>query len=246
MKITAVCITYLRPALLAELIRMFELQTYQDRELIVLDDAGQYREQVGDRWRIVPWEKRFFSLGAKRNQAMRLASDDSEAFAVWDDDDVYLPWALEATVNGLEKGDWAAPSVAFDHWELGKMIVTRTGIDASGRHNAPAYHGSWSYRRSAIEDVGGYPEREVGDLDCETGISLIERFGHPVDTICDEYPHPYYIYNRFAQTYNAGEMTDKEITDMNEAPCLIDRVIPKWPTSYDVLWGSRPVEERRW
>jgi hypothetical protein len=225
---------------------MFELQTHQDRELIVLDDAGQYGEQRGDRWRIVPWPSRFRSLGAKRNCAMSLAGDDADGFAVWDDDDVYLPWALEATANGLEKGPWAAPSVAFDHWERGKVIVTKTGIDTAGPRNAPAYHGCWSYRREAIMETDGYFEHGVGDLDCEFGLELIKRYGNPVDTICREYPHPYYIYNRFAPTYNAGEMTDDEICKMGISGLEKTTIVPAWPTSYDVLWGQRPVEARRW
>ena len=53
MKIAAVCCTYLRPKHLGWLIKCFLEQDYADRELLILDDAGQYDSQEGDRWRLI-------------------------------------------------------------------------------------------------------------------------------------------------------------------------------------------------
>ena len=65
MKLAAICCTYKRPALLAEAMECFLRQDYPGelRELIVLDDAGQYDNQKGEGWRLdsVPW--RFRTLG---------------------------------------------------------------------------------------------------------------------------------------------------------------------------------------
>ena len=49
MKLTCVCPTYRRPRLLANAIACFVAQTYPNRELIVLDDAGELepREENG-------------------------------------------------------------------------------------------------------------------------------------------------------------------------------------------------------
>jgi hypothetical protein len=246
MKIAAICITYLRPQLLFELIRMFELQSWPDRQLVVLDDTGQYEPCSGDRWTVHSIDSRFMSIGAKRNAAMDLADEDADAFAVWDDDDVYLPWALAATENGLRDSAWAAPAVVFDHWKPGGLIVTKTDLDSASLSAAPAYHGSWSYRRETIDSVGRYPDHQVGDLDCEVGWKILAKYGHPKNTICDQFPHPYYIYNRHADTYNAGMMTDGEIIDMKPVAGEKMVVMPTWPTSYNVLWGLMEVRDRAW
>ncbi len=42
MKICVCCCTYKRPVSLGYLIRCFERQTHAERELVILDDAGQY------------------------------------------------------------------------------------------------------------------------------------------------------------------------------------------------------------
>ncbi len=102
MNIAAVCVTYLRPRQLGWMIRCFLEQDYpaDKRELIVLDDAGQYEDQQGGGWRLISTGRRFATLGEKRNAAAALA-DGVEALAVWDDDDLYLPWALSASAAAL-------------------------------------------------------------------------------------------------------------------------------------------------
>ena len=65
MKIAAVCVTYLRPVGLGRMLACFLQQDYPDRELVILDDAGQYDDQEGDRWRLVSVSKRYPTLGEK-------------------------------------------------------------------------------------------------------------------------------------------------------------------------------------
>jgi glycosyltransferase involved in cell wall biosynthesis len=92
MKLTAFCCTFLRPSLLGQLIECFLRQDYpaELRELVILDDAGQYDHQEGNGWRLVSIPRRFHSLGEKRNACVALASSESEGFLVADDD-IYLP-----------------------------------------------------------------------------------------------------------------------------------------------------------
>ncbi len=45
---------------------------------------------------MVTTTKRFCTLGEKRNASAALASADVDAYAVWGDDDIYLPGHLEA------------------------------------------------------------------------------------------------------------------------------------------------------
>ncbi|HUT14422.1 MAG TPA: hypothetical protein VMY42_28310, partial [Thermoguttaceae bacterium] len=55
-----------------------------------------YDEQMGPGWWLLSLGKRFRTLGEKPNACAALASADVDAFAVWDDDDICLPWHLEA------------------------------------------------------------------------------------------------------------------------------------------------------
>jgi hypothetical protein len=59
MKLAAVTITYKRPQQLAALIGCFLAQDHPDRELVILDDAGQYDNQEGDGWRLVSVPDRY-------------------------------------------------------------------------------------------------------------------------------------------------------------------------------------------
>jgi hypothetical protein len=154
MKIAAVCCTYLRPRQLGRMIRCFERQDYERRELVILDDAGQYDRAHGDRWRLVSLADRFRSLGEKRNAAAGLVSPDVEALAVWDDDDLYLPWALRASVAALRLAPWSRPSLVLHPEPDGSLRQHRTG---------GLFHGGWAYRRNTFEKCGGYPAMNNGE-----------------------------------------------------------------------------------
>lgn len=246
MKIAAICVTYLRPALLAEAIRCFELQSHPDREMVILDDAGQYANQHGDRWSLVSVSERFQSIGEKRNVAMRMASPDVEGFAVWDDDDLYLPWHLAAVSNALEKGPWARPTLVWDVWRPGEFVLTRT--DASRNRHDVAYHGAWSFRKDFWRRMRGYPTHEMGDLDTRVGHAAVRELGPSIDTICDEFPDASYIYYRSDRTpWRASELTDDQLRAIRppEAGPRI-RVIPRWPADYCRLPQDAVVQPRFW
>jgi len=153
-KIAAVCCTYLRPVQLGRMIRCFELQDYPDAELVVLDDAGQYDGRRGDRWRLFSSRRRWPTLGEKRNAAAALVADDVEALAVWDDDDLYLPWALRASVAALEIAPWSRPSLVLHPRRDGSLRQHATG---------GLFHGGWAYRREVFQRVGGYPAINNGE-----------------------------------------------------------------------------------
>jgi len=159
MKITAFCPTLNRPDLLPRLIKCFEHQTYQNRELIILDDGGQYSNQKGDRWELISVPRRFRSLGEKNNAVMALASFDSDAIAKADDDDIYMPWWLESLADALSRNEFVQPRIAID-FVKGAWVQSETFNRKSGRF---AYHGCWAYRRSLIEKVGGYRPEYAGD-----------------------------------------------------------------------------------
>lgn len=154
MKIAAVCCTYLRPRQLGRILHCFQWQDHQDRELLILDDAGQYGNQEGDRWRLVSTNRRYPTLGEKRNAAAALVSADVQALAVWDDDDGYLPWALAAGVAALQKADWSRPSLVLLPQADGSLRQHETG---------GLFHGGWAYRVAAFQAVEGYPAHDNGE-----------------------------------------------------------------------------------
>jgi glycosyltransferase involved in cell wall biosynthesis len=190
MKITAFCPTLNRPDLLPRLIACFERQTYENRELIILDDGGQYENQQGDRWQIVSVPRRFRSLGEKNNAAMAMASFDSEAYLKADDDDIYMPWWFESMAQSLKKSQWVVPGFAMD-FVNGEWVRIQTWSRKTGHHPHYAYHGCWGYRRELIEKTGGYFPRYAGD-DGEYQTRLNQLGLTPVG-IQDV---PFYWYNR--------------------------------------------------
>ena len=154
MKIAAICCTYKRPKLLAEAVECFLRQDYPaaKREMIVLDDADQYENQIGDGWRIVSLPTRFRTLGEKRNASAALVSPEVEAYCVWDDDDIYLPWHMSAAAAALTDADYAIPT----------LVSVDKGNHLRRKVNQWLFHGAWSFRREAFDRVCGYPFIQSG------------------------------------------------------------------------------------
>jgi hypothetical protein len=185
MKIAAVCVTYLRPRQLGQVIRCFLEQDYPAdlRELVILDDAGQYDTQQGDGWRLVSTSRRFRTLGEKRNAAASLVSDGVEALAVWDDDDLYLPWALSASVAALRQAAWSRPSLVLHPQRDGTLKQHATG---------GLFHGGWAYRRTVFQHIGGYPAMDNGED--QALARQLDEAGTPEADPCSLGFAPFYVY----------------------------------------------------
>ncbi len=183
MKIAVVCVTYNRPRQLGQMIRCFERQDYADRELVILDDAGQYEPAEGPGWRLVSVAERFPTLGEKRNAVARLVSPEAEALAVWDDDDLYMPWALRASAVALRRADWSRPGLVLHPLPDGSLGQYPTG---------GLFHSGWAYRREAFDRAGGYPHINNGE---DQG--LAGRLGQAGATVADPLPLgflPFLVY----------------------------------------------------
>lgn len=158
LKIACLCCTYNRPAQLAEAVESFLRQSYpaEFRELIILDDAGQYAPDACDHLpgvKLVTTKHRFRTLGEKRNACAALASPDTEAYAVWDDDDIYLPWHLDLMAWVFEAGyRWSLPAEVW--------IDRRSYLER--KQTKGLFHGSWAFTREAFLSVGGYPAMQSG------------------------------------------------------------------------------------
>ncbi|HEY7034157.1 MAG TPA: glycosyltransferase family A protein [Thermomicrobiales bacterium] len=153
--VSCICMTYNRPPdkqeLVEEAIESFLRQTYANKELIVLNDCpGQELVCDAPGVRVVNVPARYPTLGAKQNAAIRFSQ--GELIALWDDDDISLPWRLSLSVERLGDADYFNPRA---YWFL----------DGNGLHSDHAVgyaHNAGLFTRAAFEAIGGYPSISVG------------------------------------------------------------------------------------
>lgn len=165
MRILCLCPTYGRPRLLRNAVACFEAQDYQDAFLLVLDDLGQIEPQQSERWEVLSTPNRYRSLPAKYNAMLQHCAQRGEAYdavAVWDDDDIYLPWHLSAIAAALADGAPSAkPSVV---WSMYRPF----GAEGEGpwRENAAGrFHGTLAINRDHLESLGGWIQTKRADFD---------------------------------------------------------------------------------
>jgi len=200
LKVGCVCPTYKRPELLGRAIYCFLQQSWEDAYLVVLDDAGQYEPQTHERWCLVSTDKRYNSLGGKRQAGIEMLPDDCDGYLCWDDDDVYWPHAVAAVAETLSRSSWAQCRLVYE--TVQRDIPTVGRVPAFGREPSggdPAYWGyggSWAYRLDSLREVGGYdddPQRSNTD-DYDLGRKFLARYGPSADSTAKA--EPWYWYNR--------------------------------------------------
>jgi hypothetical protein len=225
MKLAALCCTYHRPHLLGQLIESFLRQDYprDQRELIILDDAGQYGNQEGDGWRLISIPRRFRTLGEKRNACAALASADVEGFLVADDDDIYLPHWFRAHADALQRADWSRPS----------LVLIEHGSGLKECETGGLYHGGWAFRREAFYRVRGYGPANNGE-DQE----LASRLAAAKVTQCDpcDFGQPFYIYRNDSGSYHLSWMGERGYNDLaNQQSAGAATLKIGWPRDYAEL-----------
>jgi glycosyltransferase involved in cell wall biosynthesis len=227
MKLAAICCTYKRPRELATAIECFLRQDYpaELRELIVLDDAGQYANQSGESWRLVSLPVRFRTLGEKRNASAALVAPDVDAYCVWDDDDVYLPWHMSAAAAALAEADYTIPTVIYSD--------ERTRLERKA--NQYLFHGAWAFRRQAFEQVGGYPFIQSGQ---DQG--LLRRFKAAKLRRADPIQfdrRPSYVYRWYtAHAQHISALGRDGYERLGRAPAeRIESLAPGWDTDWLAL-----------
>jgi glycosyltransferase involved in cell wall biosynthesis len=234
--ITAICPTFNRPKLLGRAIRAFEKQTYENRFLIIVDDLGQYKNQGGKNWRLVSFPQRIMSLGEKNNVCAALAPRETWAYAKWDDDDIYMPWHLEALADALSIGEWVQPRHAIDFWN-GRWCI----VETFNRRNPNkfCYHGCWAYTRELFKKVGGYRGEYAGD-DGEFQNRLLKKGFHSVDI--DPRFQPSYWYNRPLTNRISEKGGSADVYwGMMPDPLIYAGEVPKWQD--ETVWDkSIPTE----
>jgi hypothetical protein len=190
MKIAALMPTYGRPRLVANASACFLAQDYpaEERRLLILDDAGQIAPQSGADWQVWSTATKFPSLPAKYKFLVDQANQwGADAYCVWDDDDIYLPWHLSSHVRGLMTADWSHPK---EVWSLytGSLALE----SASGR-----FHGALAVHRDFAKQVGYWGNSTRCDYDQQV-MGRLSRLSFPGRP--DQNMRPSYVY-RWGSTH---------------------------------------------
>jgi glycosyltransferase involved in cell wall biosynthesis len=122
--------TYNRPEFLDRALRTIHAQTFQDYEIVVVNDAGEDVSEIVNEYPKTVYVEHDENKGlaASRNTGIRVASGKYIAFL--DDDDLYYPIHLEVLVNALNQGAVAAYTEAY-RWEDEKKFRHTLSTDYS-------------------------------------------------------------------------------------------------------------------
>ncbi|MEO8494733.1 MAG: glycosyltransferase [Planctomycetota bacterium] len=155
--ISCIMPTYGRPRYVHEAAKMFLDQDYPAKELIILNDcAGQDFYSELPNIRVINSPRRYSTLGEKRNECIKQAR--GEFLAIWDDDDVYLPWRLSYSLAEINRWrtDFYRPAEFLAYWGEDSLHDNQT---------VPGWlsHPTVLLRKRLWERVGGYAAMNVGE-----------------------------------------------------------------------------------
>ena len=174
MKISVICPTRNRQHFLPQLVRLFQSQTWQDKELLILDDSPTPLSLVADGVQYFH-SAQPLSIGAKRNRLIELSK--GEAIAHFDDDDFYAPHylaTLAAALDGVDLvkldgwyllsskdsffGYWNTREVAETHhpvapWQITWDDAKRASIEEASESIRWGFGFSYLYRRRLSQEI---------------------------------------------------------------------------------------------
>mgnify|MGYP006921305528 CR=1 FL=1 len=182
--VSCLCPTYYRPQLLPNAVQCFIDQIYPSdrKELIILDDAGQiepleYRTSGGI-VKVISTDSRYETLPHKFNELACLAQGD--IYAVWEDDDVYLPHHLKANVEMIVNSGFSPEEPQCSKWS--RVISCYRGKVFS-EPSTGRFHASLVFNQAALEVSGGWPITKRADFDQQFIAKLHEVCGGFLDPL---------------------------------------------------------------
>ncbi len=160
--ISCIMPTYGRPDYVNESVKMFMDQDYPKdrRELIILNDcSGQFfTTEISPEHniKIINKKYRYENLGQKRNATIDLAKGD--LIAIWDDDDIYLPWRLSYCQKqmGTHQTSFYRSSEFWAYWGKDSLEVDTSRLDW-------VCHTNTLFTKNLYKQVDGYPEIDLGE-----------------------------------------------------------------------------------
>ena len=227
-KISCLCPTYGRPRQLEHAIESFLRQDYAgEKELIILNDYGEQtlifaHPQV----KIYNINDQIKPLGAKFNATAGLATGD--LLAIWEDDDIYLPWRLSYSVEHLNEHRIYHTASAWFEEDTHKLVPSRN-----------LYHCNLLMSREVFRSVGSYSEvRDSGSIDVLLFDELRKRYGTITQEIEDK--DRFYIYRwGTSGAYHASgwstnivsELAAQHVAQHNKIRGIVE-LKPHWPYEY--------------
>ena len=184
-KVSVLISTYNRPLLLAKALDSVFAQTFQDFEVVVIDDgleqradkvAGTYDERV----RYIANDT---SRGCAGSRNVGIKSAQGEYVAFLDDDDVWQPVKLEKQIGALEKNPKAAFSFtgAEEHFDdrIGRTVVPE-GLGDYHEYALRRFGGLLSstlvIRRDVFKEAGLFSEEFPTHTDIDVMIRVTEKY----------------------------------------------------------------------
>jgi len=198
-KVSVIIPTYKRPHLIERAIRSVLSQTYQNFEIIIVDNSpNNETEKVVKKFgnkRIKYFRNKIRANPAKsRNQGVRKSNQESKYIAFLDDDDEYFPQYLEKTIQRLEE----KKELAF--------VTTYAELMVQGeKKKLPKIHGEleewWKtsagngcvLRKEIFTKENIWFDEEMLFEDMDLGFRILQRFKNGAKSI-SEVLYIYYCY----------------------------------------------------
>lgn len=159
-----------------EAVESFLRQDYPNKELIVFNDCpGQTLKFDHPQVKVVNAPTRCWCLAEKRNRCTRLGT--GELVMQWDDDDIYLPWAITSLAKTLGESPFVAVK-GYYYSEKNKIKEKPNRIAGN----------CVMYTRAFFEELGGYRIPLCVGVDGD----LLRRVGDKMRWVSDV--EPFLIY----------------------------------------------------
>jgi len=235
-EISVIIPTCNRPELLPRAIKSVLNQTFQDFEIIVVDDgdkisAEKAMAQFNDgRLKYIKHEKRQGG-GAARNTGLR--NSQGEYIAFLDDDDEYLPSKLKRLYGIMKEYETEADFVfctVTNYYEKDNKVVT-TKIDELGAfnyfnmllaHQIRILTPATLIKKSALMDIGGFDENLPSNQEWDLMIRLSKKskgYGINTSLVKVYIPTDGHINADFGRRIKGREMIiNKHFADLKERP----------------------------
>lgn len=187
--------TYNRAAFIETAIRSVLAQTFQDFEIVIVDDGStddtEARVTAINDPRVRYKRQANAGPGPARNHAIELATGTYCAFL--DSDDVYLPWSLENTARAIREFDQPAMIAGtfarfWKNEEIDKVAGAPYKAECRADHASfldefgpiPFATGAMTVRTDAIRKVGGFSVKRLNAEDIMMWLTMADapRFAH--------------------------------------------------------------------
>jgi hypothetical protein len=257
MRIACLCPTYKRPECLPNAAMCYINQFIHrhflkvETHLFILDDANQYTSELIQRpsdpgfctITIKSQNDRLPSLPEKYQALVDLANNwDADAYVIWEDDDVFLPWHLSNIHHALESGVqfYRHPKVWSTYGQHKRGMIME---NAAGR-----FHSSWAFTRELYEKVGGYmglidspnsvtPTKQLNfDQRMGAALAAVDHLGIGDKAYC-----PSYVYRWGNSTYHGSAHGDSGYATLwahlgREPAPFQGRLKPNFDSETEILW----------